>query len=455
MTPAQKLFSTAVVRVLLIATIFGGLGALVGGWTFGFAIVSLVALLGFSYHAWKLAQLSSWLTSDHSAASVPDGWGTWGEVLADLYRLIRHERVSQQSLADSLGRFQEAANALPDGAVMLDTEHNIVWCNPAAELHWQISLANDRMQSITYFIRYPEFSEYLTARNFNAPLTLRFSQALKIGGARDITLAVKLIPFGNDQMLLLSQDISERERLETMRSDFVANVSHELRTPLTVMSGFLETMQKIGVTNPDLLIRSLDHMTHQAIRMQRLVSDLLTLSRLEDAYNKLNESVIDMAALTASAFADATALSNNQHTLTSSVNPGWLIGNRDEISSAVTNLVSNAVRYTPAGGTIHVALVINEASELVFSVKDNGEGIAPEHLPRLTERFYRVDRGRSREAGGTGLGLAIVKHVLMRHGAKLDIDSTQQLENHGSLFRITFPATRTIREQPKPQAVAA
>lgn len=463
MRSAHKLLLTAALRVALLAALGGLLGGLAFGWTAAFVMTTLIVFAGFSYHAWKLSQLHIWLGSELRAADLPDGFGTWGDVLSDLYRVIRQLRTEQQALTNSLARFQQAATALPDGAVMLDNENSIVWCNPAAEEHWHISLSNDRMQTITYIVRTPEFIEFLAKRKLGESLTLKFSQALGTNSGREVSLAVQLVGFGDDQTLLLSRDISEREHLERVRSDFVANVSHELRTPLTVLAGFLETMHGTdiaGGSRPELLKRSLDHMSQQTERMQRLVDDLLALSRLEDAQNKLAESVIDMQGLVQASVNDARIMSGGRHKLTTSLSPMWLMGNRDEVSSLVSNLVSNAIRYTPDNGSVHVSLEIVPAAgqaggDLLFSVTDTGEGIAPEHLPRLTERFYRVDRGRSRAAGGTGLGLAIVKHVLVRHGGRLEIQSSQGSEDHGSSFRAIFPASRVMSEQPKPQAVAA
>ncbi|NJR72441.1 MAG: phosphate regulon sensor histidine kinase PhoR [Gammaproteobacteria bacterium] len=403
-----------------------------------------------------LGKLYMWLSGAQTAALMPDGSGTWGDVLSHLYRLLRDAKAREAALNDSLDRFQEAANALPDGVVMLDIDNNIVWCNPVAETHWRISLANDRMQTITYFIRYPEFNAYLAARDFNQPLTLTLNSQ---NSQSDVaTYTVQLVAFGDDQSLVLSRDISERSRLERMRSDFVANVSHELRTPLTVMAGFLETIEKVGASpaaKPELLKRSLEHMCAQTERMQRLVDDLLVLSRLEDAQNKLTETTTDFAALVNASIADAGVLSNGRHQISSSVAPAWVTGNRDELSSAISNLVSNAVRYTAEGGAIHVSCGIDETTgELLFQVSDNGDGIPAEHIPRLTERFYRVDRGRSRAAGGTGLGLAIVKHVLMRHDGRLDIESHQGGERHGSTFSVTLPPTRVQRVAGATNAVA-
>jgi two-component system, OmpR family, phosphate regulon sensor histidine kinase PhoR len=468
---ARPLYWAAVVRVMAMALLAAFIGWIISGIALAMALAFVVALVAFAYHASRLAALYQWLHGDHSAATLPEANGTWGDMLSLLYKLMRESRQREAAMTSSLARFQEAADALPDGAVMLDTENNIVWCNPMAESHWRISLANDRMQTITYFIRYPEFIAYLDKRDFNTPLTLKFNHHLEGGGSEEVTFSVQLVAFGEDQSLLLSRDVSERDRLERMRSDFVANVSHELRTPLTVMAGFLETLQKFGTDSNDdasddepsqsrdaptrkaVAQRALEHMSQQTERMQRLVDDLLTLSRLENAQSKLAETIIDMYALVDASLADARALSSGRHRFNVAISQLWLVGNRDEMSSVVTNLIANAVRYTPDGGTIAVALNADiNTGELVLEVHDNGEGIAPEHIPRLTERFYRVDRGRSRAAGGTGLGLAIVKHVLMRHGGRLEIESAQGATDHGSTFRVILPRERTQVTQPRPMA---
>jgi two-component system phosphate regulon sensor histidine kinase PhoR len=453
MSPTQRLTFVAMARVGLLAALFGVPGGLLGGAATGFALAGVTAFVCFGYYALKLAQLETWLDNPQ-AGTTPDGAGRWGDVLAKLYRLIRDERVSRQSLNDALSRFQQAAAALPDGAVMLDDQYNIVWCNPTAETHWGVSLSRDRQQTITYFIRHPEFVEYLKARNYGEPLSLKISRPADGGPALEMTITVQLVPFGDDQMLLLSRDVSERERLETMRRDFVANVSHELRTPLTVMVGFLETVEAAGKSNQVLLEKSLAHMSAQTVRMQRLVDDLLTLSRLEDNRNKINLAPVNVPELIGALVADAEQLSAGRHHITADIEDGWLTGSRDELVSAFGNLITNAVRYTPDGGAIEIQWRA-ENGQPVFRVHDNGEGIAPEHLPRLTERFYRVDRGRSRASGGTGLGLAIVKHVLIRHGAKLDVQSSQAAADHGTTFTIVFPPERACAPGPRPQAVAA
>ena len=448
-TAVQKTTLIALVRVALIVAVLGGIVGLVFDSNTGLVVAVMTVFICFAYYAWKLAQLADWL-HDPKAATLPDGIGVWGDTLGNLYRLIRAERTAQQALAVSLGRFQEAASALPDGAVMLDNQYNIVWCNPNAEAHWSISLERDRMQTITYLIRYPEFIEYLNARKFGEPLILKIAHAKNTPSATELTLSVQLVSFGDAQMLLLSRDISEREQLETMRRDFVANVSHELRTPLTVLLGFLETLMNGGSDNHLIVEKSLVHMSTQTVRMERLVNDLLTLSRLEDNRNRLTTVPINMPELIAGIALDAQHLSNGAHQIIQELDDGWLIGNRDEIASALSNLVTNAVRYTPKGGRIHIRWHTKNGAP-VFSVEDNGEGIPAEHLPRLTERFYRVDRGRSRVAGGTGLGLAIVKHVLLRHGGHIGITSSQDVEHHGAIFTATFPIDRTLVPQPAPQ----
>jgi two-component system, OmpR family, phosphate regulon sensor histidine kinase PhoR len=440
----RKFALTAVAKVLVGALVIG----LVVGWLWGAvwggisATVSALAVVG--YYAVKLAQLAHWL-DDPQAATLPEGVGLWGSTLGELYRVIRGQRMTEKSLADTLARFQQAAAALPDGAVMLDHQYNIVWCNPRAEEHLGLALARDRMQTITYLVRKPEFIEYLDERKFNEPVVLQLDEH---------TLSLQLVPFGEDQLLLISNDISERERVETMRRDFVANVSHELRTPLTVVNGFLETMIHAGTGNPALVEKSLAHMSVQTTRMQRLVEDLLTLSRLEDARNRPPLTPVNVPDLVRGLVQDALLLSAGRQTITDTIANIWVLGARDELASAFGNLVTNAVRYTPHGGHIRVEWRAEDGGA-VFRVIDDGDGIAPEHLPRLTERFYRVDRGRSRASGGTGLGLAIVKHALLRHDAHLDIASSQDKAQHGSTFSVRFTTARICAAQPRPHAVAA
>jgi len=456
LTPATRFLLVSLLRVAAIAAVVGLIVGWIGGRAIGEVAAALVVFTAFGYYAWKLAQLSEWLR-DPKAATLPDADGLWGDVLIQLYRMLRDERLNRQSLEAALSNFQQAASALPDGAVMLDNAYNIVWLNPTAETHWNISREDDRMQTITYLIRYPEFIEYLNARQYGVPLTLSFSRAEASGVTKELVFTVQLVPFGDEQMLLLSRDVSERERLETVRRDFVANVSHELRTPITVMSGFLETITNVsaaGTGNPALFDKALAHMTTQAVRMQRLVEDLLTLSRLEDESHRRAEAPVNVPELVQSLCRDAEQLSRGQHTITVATDGAWLLGNRDELTSAFSNLVTNAVRYTPVGGAINITWGLIDGQPR-FCVADTGEGIAPEHLPRLTERFYRVDRGRSQATGGTGLGLAIVKHVLIRHGGRLDIQSSRAVDGHGTQFSAIFPKERACEALATLHAVAA
>ena len=402
----------------------------------------MVVTAAFFYYALKLAQLLRWL-DDPVPARVPDGSGLWGELFSKLYKLLRHEKRTQQSLAVALARFQQAAEAVPDGAVMLDPENRIVWCNPMAEQHFLITLARDRGQLVTNLLRHPDFVAYLARPDYTEPLNLK-------GHASEQVLSVLIVPFGLDQKLLLSRDITHLEKLETMRRDFIANVSHELRTPLTVLSGFVETLERTSENPSPLFQKSLGHMEAQGQRMQRLIDDLLALSRLEDSRNPLIEHPINVPELVASLLVEGEQLSAGRHRFKATVGDAWLVGNRDELRSAFSNLVSNAVRYTPEGGTIELVwetLGDGAGAEAAFRVRDTGEGILAEHIPRLTERFYRVDRSRSRATGGTGLGLAIVKHVLSRHQARLDIDSHP---GQGSTFSALFPAQRMSAPGPRP-----
>jgi two-component system phosphate regulon sensor histidine kinase PhoR len=313
--------------------------------------------------------------------------------------------------------------------VILDGER-IEWCNDTARLHLDLDPAKDAGHTITHLVRFPQFGRYLEVGDFTKRVELHSPDGR--------VLSVQVVPFGEAQRLVLSRDITRFERMERMRREFVANVSHEMRTPLTVISGFLETMRDGGTDTEDAR-RYLELMTDQAKRMERLVADLLTLSTLESSPPPPMEEPIDMAALVERIGADARALSGGRHKIDIENRDGiQLFGSESEIVSALGNLVSNAIRYTPAGGTVRLRW--RAAPEgAVFEIEDTGIGIAPEHIPRLTERFYRVDRGRSRETGGTGLGLAIVKHALVRHGASLDIASTP---GEGSRFTARFAGPR-------------
>jgi two-component system phosphate regulon sensor histidine kinase PhoR len=402
-----------------------------GAATAVFAAGLLIVVIAHYHH---LALLRRWLR-EPAPEAVPQGWGVWDDVFSDLYRLLRSQRQSQSRLTATLEEFQQAGAAMPDGLVILDARDRIEWCNPRAEQHLGLDRRRDAGQQMTYLVRQPQFVEYLRSRNYGEPLTLRQTR-----GAEFI-LSVQLVPYGDRQKLVISRDITDLERVEAMRRDFVANVSHELRTPITVLAGFLETVSDSGAGGNDLLQRSLPLMVDQTRRMQRLVEDLLMLSRLESARYPLQAEPVDVPGLTHALYREALALSAGRHrVLLDSAGGTWLLGSEEELRSAFGNLVTNAIRYTPDGGEVVISWQ-RRGGHALFSVRDTGIGIEQQHLARIAERFYRVDRGRSRETGGTGLGLAIVKHVLSRHQARLEIASEP---GRGSTFSAVFPEERIL-----------
>ena len=425
----------------------GGLGWWWQGGPWGAALGA--ALAAWAWFVWDLvrgARVLRWLRTG-DLAEVPAMRGIWGEAADRARRLLRRREAQIRDSQDRLQEILAALQATPNGVVLLDGQGRIEWCNQIAASQFGFDAQRDVMQSIGNLVRDPEFTAYYAAQDFSHDVVLegRFSTP-----SRPVRISVHLHPYGDGRTLLLSRDVTALEQAEAMRRDFVANVSHEIRTPLTVLTGFVETLQTLPLS-ADERSRYLGMMAQQALRMQSVVQDLLTLSRLEGSPPPGMAEWTPVQGLLQRCEEEGRALSalltQNQprhHTL---VFPslealraeGDIAGAPAELQSALSNLISNAVRYTPAGGAITVAWDRKPDGSAVFSVQDTGPGIAPEHLPRLTERFYRVDRSRSRETGGTGLGLAIVKHVLQRHGATLDIASTL---GKGSVFSVTFPANR-------------
>jgi len=408
-------------------------GALIGGLIGLASVVVLDALRG-----WRLMR---WLRGTHDHPAPRDS-GFWGEVAYRIERSLRALERSAEAERTRLSQFVSAMEASPNGVLLLDDADQIEWCNSRAAEHFGLDPERDRRQRVTNLIRSPEFVAYLQAGDFDEPLTLH-----PLRGPGSLQVLVRR--YGDDSKLVLSQDLTERERADRMRRDFIANVSHEIRTPLTVLSGFLETLRNLPLTEAEQKrVQAL--MSQQTRRMHELVADLLTLARLEGSPRPGSDRWVDVAALFAHAENEAVALSAKRHTITFASGVGAQIaGDETELRSALGNLVGNAVRYTPEGGRIDVTWRLADNGSGEVAVTDTGPGIARVHLPRLTERFYRVDGSRSRESGGTGLGLAIVKHIMQRHGGELDIAS--ELGN-GSTFKLVFPA---VRVRPAAEAPAA
>ena len=421
-------------RGLLAPLAVGALALLawpLAGGAAALTVLALGALALLGWHLYQLDALARWAGGPLDT-SVPEGRGTWALAYAALYRRVRLRSALQRDLRLALDRFVSGAEALPDGVVVLDKADRIQWANPRAQLHLGIDLRHDAGAPVINLVRQPAFIQYLAAGDFSEPVVV---SSQREAGA---TLSIQIIPFGVEQKLMMSRDITRLEAVARLRRDFIANVSHELKTPLTVLAGFLETLSDLELDERQRQ-RCLALMVEQTQNMQRLVEDLLTLSALESEHSALQEAEFAIVPLLLQVSADAKALSAGRHEVTLSIRDAAnVVGARDELASAFGNLVSNAVRYTPDGGRIALDWRVT-ADGGEFTVADTGIGIAAEHIPRLTERFYRVDRSRSRATGGTGLGLAIVKHVLIRHQAELLIDSAPA---QGSRFTVRLPARR-------------
>ncbi len=398
-------------------------------------IFGVLLTIRWFFYVRNLVKLGQWL-EDPESRSVPEGEGPWEDVFARLNKMVREHRKERTKSAAALHDLELATSALPDGVISLDKTDHIEWCNPLAEHHLGIDRARDIGQQLTYLVRNPEFIEYLAEKKYSDPLILRDAR-------HDGTvLSLKLVGYSGNKKLLITRDITHFEQVETMRRDFVANVSHELRTPLTVVNGFVETLQDMPNLNNDMARKALPMMGEQTMRMTNLVGDLLTLSKLEDRLNVLKDEEVNVPMMLPGCMEVGKVLSGGHHQLKLEMQADCkLLASAEELRSAFGNLISNAIRYTPEGGDIVVRWALNADGQPVLSVQDSGLGISPQHIPRLTERFYRVDNSRSRSTGGTGLGLAIVKHIANRHQAQLQIEST---EGKGSTFSLVFPEQRRI-----------
>jgi len=422
---------TALALSLLAAVTGWFLGRERGAWFLALSVVVLYLLR----QLWCVLRLLHW-AGRPLGTPTPSASGAWGAVFEALHRRARLSSAEREQATQELARFRRAAEALPDGVVILDGHRAIEWLNLQAEICLGLKASTDTGSRITHLLREPEFVAFLDSGDHRGiPLEL---QTRRNPGR---CLQVQAAPFAAGRTLLLVRDVTQLQKLATMRRDFVANVSHELKTPLTVTLGFIETAQDaLADTPPETVAGFLRTAGEQARRMQQLIDDLLTLSALETDAPPPLEDRVALRPLLEEIRAEIEALSAGRHRISIVCDgPGCLLGSSRELRSAFGNLAGNAVRYSPGGGDIVLRWEPAGEGGARFAVSDNGIGIAAEHLPRLTERFYRVDRGRSREAGGTGLGLAIVKHVLERHQAALQIES---YPGQGSTFSAVFPAHR-------------
>ncbi len=429
---------------LLLLVVLGGVWGWTqdaAGWAFAGAVGGVIIWL--VYDGLRAKRVLAWL-SKGDPSRQPNFSGIWGEVLDRSRKLVKKLEKKAAGSEARLENFLAAIQASPNGVVLLDAQGRIEWSNETAAAHLGIDPQRDLGQYVRNMLRAPAFSEYMSEGEFDHEVQIDGPGSRP---AHPVRLSIQIHPYGKKRKLLLTRDITAVQLAEAMRRDFVANVSHEIRTPLTVLSGFVETMQSIPLEEEERE-KYLGMMSQQAKRMQTLVSDLLTLSRLEGSpapgTGDWNDGDELLTHVLQEARGLSAAIAQPQHELASVGEADiWISGSKTEILSAMSNLLSNAVRYTPPGGHIEAGWHLRDDGWAEFSVKDSGPGIAMEHLPRLTERFYRIDRSRSRETGGTGLGLAIVKHVTQRHGGRLDVVSEV---GKGATFTLVFPPSR-VREK--------
>ena len=408
------------------------IGVLVG-MPFLLLFLGSFALLVWHYH--QLYRLSDWLINQRSF-NPPEGEGAWEQVFEGIYHLQHRNRKKRNELADLIRRFRDGAEAVPDAVVVLQNDLSIVWCNQLALKVLGLQWPMDHGQRLDNLIREPKFAKYMHKGEFDDALELDNGHTI------EQVLEFRVMPYASTQLMVVVRDVTRLKQLEQMRKDFVANVSHELRTPLTVVSGYLEMMDSDMMPPPAMWDKAQKTMLEQCKRMDSLVSQLLSLSRIEGARRQDNDKAINVPQLLGYIHTEANSINQDKgHTLIFDVDATLDIkGSEDELRSAFSNLVFNAIHYTKPGGKVTVCWK-RENGKACFIVTDNGDGIAPEHINRLTERFYRVDKARSRTTGGSGLGLAITKHVLTRHDSRLNITSEV---GKGSCFSFEFSIDKVV-----------
>jgi two-component system, OmpR family, phosphate regulon sensor histidine kinase PhoR len=422
------------VALRIVAALMLGLAA---GWFGGSIWMGVSATFGvyLAWNLWQLRELATWL-NHRSVADPPHGMGLWGDVVAQVVRLHRRKRFHKERLTRLFRELRRSTAAMPDGVVMLDPQGEIVWFNRKAGELLELSRRADLGLRIDNLVRHPDFVQYLRGGQHSSSVIVRIDTPV------ERHLAFQLISYGEDQRLLMLRDVTREVRLEQMRKDFVANASHELRSPLTVVAGYLETFG--GDPNLGELAGPLAEMRRQTDRMTRIIEDLLALSRFEVNDAPIKGQPIDVGGMASLLRKDVLARPVHPRQVELVIDSrSSLVGDEAMIQSAFSNLVDNAAKYTPAEGSMQIRWW-TDGDGAHFSVRDTGLGISAEHIPRLTERFYRVDPGRSRETGGSGLGLAIVKHVLHRHGGRLEIES---IESRGSTFTCHFPLERVLENR--------
>jgi len=415
------------------------LGALIG---LAFDQALLGVLIGLSFYLFRhlknIRNLSTWLATSKKSAEPPEGTGVWFEIFNRIYALQKRNKSQKVKLAAALTRFQDAASAMPDAMLILTQDGKLEWFNQAAKRLLGLKSPQDIEQNITNLVRYPSFKTYVESEEHDED-GIEIVSPINEG----LILQIRIVPYGKGKMLMVARDVTRVSQLETVRRHFVANISHELRTPLTVLTGYIETLLQNEKSPENAWHKPMKQMHSQTARMQGIVKDLLLLTRLENYQESINGDEVDVPQLIEMLLEEARMLGfDKKQALTADYDARLkLRGKQEDIQSAFSNLVSNAVRYTPKGGKIHMKWFQDEKS-VQFSVEDSGVGISQMDIPRLTERFFRVDEARSRETGGTGLGLAIVKHVLNSHGGELSIESTL---GQGSRFSCIFPAERALK----------